>query len=148
MLQRREHALAAGSIGEDLVANFFPHAKKTDDWYDRVKDGLLDNLRYEAKTLRLNKRDQGFWMGQSQFWKLDNVDVLIFVNIPENRGDDAILYLFNNHKDPSSYTEFTYKGQPMRNYKLTNCIALSIISGEAAIQLYEHSNNMRTYQRG
>jgi len=146
--KREEHALAVGSIGEDLVANFFPHAKKTPDWYDRVKDGWLDVLRYECKTLRLNHRDQGFWIEQSQFWKLDNVDVLIFVNVPENRGDNAIMYLFNNHKDPSSYTEFTYYGKPMRNYKLTNCIALSIIKGDAAIQLYEHSKEMRTYKRG
>jgi len=145
--ERREHALVAGEIGENLVANFFPFANKTDDWYDRVKDGFLGNLRYEVKTLRLNKRDQGFWIAENQFWKLDNVDVLIFVNIPETPEEQAILYLFNNHKDEESYTEFEYKGKGMRNYKLTNCIALCIIDHETSLELYEHSNKMRTYKR-
>ena len=146
MVNKREHALAAGTIGENLVANFFPFAEKTADWYDRVKDGWIGNLRYEVKTLRLNKRDQGFWIAENQFFKLDNVDVLIFVNIPEKKNDSAIMYLFNNHKDPSSYDEFLYQERGMRNYKLTNCIALCIIDPMASKELYEHSNKMRTYK--
>jgi hypothetical protein len=146
MLNRQEHALAAGSIGENLVANFFPYAEKTDDWFDHIKDGRIGHMKYEVKTLRLNKRDQGFWIEQNQFWKLDGVDILIFVNIPENRDDNATLYLFNNHKDKSSYDEFVFKGKNMRNYKLTNCIALCIIDNTASNQLFEHSNTMRTYK--
>lgn len=146
MLNKQEHALAAGSIGENLVAKFFPYAEKTNDWYDHIKDGRIGRMTYEAKTLRLNKKDQGFWIEQNQFWKLDGVDILIFVNIPENQDDNAILYLFNNHKDKSSYNEFVFKGKHMRNYKLTNCIALCIIDNEASNQLFEHSNNMRTYK--
>ena len=141
-----EHRRAAGAIGENLVADFFPFAHKTDDWYDRVKDGFIGNLRYEVKTLRLNKKYQGFWIAENQFQKLDNVDVLIIVNIPETADEQAILYLFNNHKNENSYYQFKYNAKSMRNYKLINCIALCIINKETSKELYEHSKKMRTYE--
>ena len=95
-----------GEIGEQLVEEFFPKAERTDDWFDSKKDGTIREKTYEVKTFRLNNRDQGFWVESSQFTKLDNVDILYFVKIPESLSEGATIYECIDHKNPDVYENF------------------------------------------
>jgi len=91
--------LKVGDIGEQLVAEHFKHAERTDDWFDSEKDGTLKDKTYEVKTFRLNNNDQGFWVDSSQFRKLDNVDILYFAYEPiyVGKGVNKGGYRMNQH---------------------------------------------------
>jgi hypothetical protein len=65
MMTKDQAKLLIGSIGEDIVDEWFEYTKKTEDWYDSKKDGTIAYLTYEVKTLTLNEKYQGFWIEQN-----------------------------------------------------------------------------------
>jgi hypothetical protein len=110
-----------GELGEQIVEEHFKHAERSDDWYDSEKDGTIKDKTYEVKTFRLNNRDQGFWVESSQFRKLDNVDILYFVKIPESLEEGATIYECLNHTGEDAYEAFTLGAtKQMRCYFIDN----------------------------
>jgi hypothetical protein len=137
---------SAGEIGENIVLEFFKGAIRTSDWYDNKKDGTINGMTYEVKTIRLNHSTQSFWIDKSQWQKCDDVDLLFFVKIPESTEEPAKLYLSINHKDRKSTTH-TSKGYICRKYPLTECIPLCMINDNRAQELLEYSAALSTHKR-
>ena len=137
-----------GELGEQLVEEHFKHAERSDDWFDSKKDGTIKEKTYEVKTLRINNRDQGFWIESSQFTKLDNVDILYFVKIPETLNEGATIYECINHKDPSVYENFIIgKFKQMRCYFIENCELIVNINDERTNTIYQNSISMSKWKR-
>jgi len=140
-----DSAFTIGDIGEQLINEFYNRAVRTDDWYDNKKDGKINNLTYEVKTFRLNFKTQGFWVDQSQFKKLDGVDLLFFVKVPEKIEDGLVLYLATNHH--TRYESFSHKGKNMRSYPLTFCLELGRIDDNRVKIVYDNSISISQYKR-
>ena len=137
-----------GEIGEQLVEEFFPKAERTDDWFDSKKDGTIKEKTYEVKTFRLNNKDQGFWVDSSQFRKLDNVDILYFVKIPESLDEGATIYECMNHTGEDAYEPFKLGPiKQMRCYFLDNCKFIANINDERTNTIYENSISMSKWKR-
>ena len=134
-----------GDIGEQLVEEFFPKAERTDDWFDSEKDGTIKEKTYEVKTFRLNNRDQGFWVDSSQFTKLDNVDILYFIKIPESKEEGATLY---ECIDKSKYKKIP--GIPiteMRLYHIDNCKFIGNVNDERTNTIMNASKKISKHGR-
>ena len=137
-----------GELGEQLVEEHFKHAERSDDWFDSEKDGTIKEKTYEVKTFRLNNRDQGFWVESSQFNKLDNVDILYFVKIPETKEEGATIYECMNHKSLNVYENFVLgQFKQMRCYFLDNCKFIANINDERTDTIYENSIAMSKHNR-
>ena len=138
----------AGELGEQLIAEHFKHAERTDDWFDSEKDGTLKDKTYEVKTFRLNNKDEGFWVDSSQFTKLDNVDILYFVKIPESKEEGATIYECINHTSKDAYEGFILgQFKQMRSYHLDNCKFIANINDERTDMIYEYSVSMSKWKR-
>lgn len=134
-----------GSIGEDIVDEWFQYTKKTEDWYDCKKDGTIAHLTYEVKTLTLNEKYQGFWIEQNQWKKLDGVDLLFFVKVPRYDVSEGLrLYQMSNHRE--NYRTINHKGRQVRNYLFTKCLPYGIISDDRVQKVLEASESLRTYK--
>lgn len=137
-----------GEIGEQLIEEQFPKAERTDDWFDSTKDGTIREKTYEVKTFRLNNKDQGFWVDSSQFRKLDNVDILYFVKIPESLEEGATIYECIDHKSEDAYEPFKLGPiKQMRCYFLDNCKKIANIRDERTDALYHNSVSMSKHKR-
>ena len=137
-----------GELGEQIVEEHFKHAERSDDWYDSEKDGTIKDKTYEVKTFRLNNRDQGFWVESSQFRKLDNVDILYFVKIPESLEEGATIYECLNHTGEDAYEAFTLGAtKRMRCYFIDNCKLIKNVNDERTTTIYENSIAMSKHNR-
>jgi len=137
-----------GELGEQLVEEHFKNAQRSDNWFDSEKDGTIKEKTYEVKTLRINNRDQGFWIESSQYTKLDNVDILYFVKIPESEDEGATIYECINHKDPDVYENFVIgKFKQMRCYFIDNCELIVNIKDERTDTIYQNSIKMSKWNR-
>jgi len=134
-----------GNIGELAVEEHFD-SQRTDDWYDSRKDGMINNMSYEVKTFRLNGKTKGFWIDKSQWKKVDGVDILIFVRVPETTDERARIYVCINHKN-CWQKAYRNDGTGVRSYPLTNCIYIGTIGEERSLQLYEHSVKISKHKR-
>ena len=134
-----------GSIGEDIVDEWFEYTKKTEDWYDCKKDGTIAHLTYEVKTLTLNEKYQGFWIEQNQWKKLDVVDLLFFVKVPRYDASEGLrLYQMSNHRE--NYRLVNHKNRQVRNYLFTKCLPYGIITDDRVQKVLEASESLRTYR--
>lgn len=138
-----------GDLGEQIVEEHFKHAERSDDWYDSEKDGTIKDKTYEVKTFRLNNRDQGFWVESNQFRKLDNVDILYFVKIPESLEEGATIYECINHtEEDTAYEAFTLGAtKQMRCYFLDNCKLIKNVNDERTNTIYANSIAMSKHNR-
>jgi hypothetical protein len=137
-----------GAIGEIIVDHFLEDASRTDDWYDQDKDGTIGSQSYEVKTFRLNFKTQGFWVDESQWRKVDEVDNLFFVRVPESKTEAAKLYLCEDHKNPEVYEETkTNGGRPVRSYHLKYCREIAVIPEDVSNILYEKSVGISKWSR-
>ena len=133
-----------GNSGEELVLQCYPQAKRG-DWYDAKKDGTIDENTYEVKSQRLNIKYQGFWIDQNQFKKLDGVDLLFFVQIPETSNDSVKLFLAPNHT--KTYQTKTRPAGEYRIYPLNKCLQIREFADKSIIdEFYEPSKELRTYK--
>lgn len=137
---------SAGEIGESIVLEFFRDAVRTSDWYDDKKDGMINGMTYEVKTMRLNHSSQSFWIDSKQWPKCDGVDLLFFVKVPEKEEDGIVLYLSINHKNKKSIA-YPTDGRICRKYPLTECIPLCTIRDSRAQELLEHSKALSKHKR-
>jgi len=141
----KDNQYIIGSIGEDLVTEHFKFSEKTDDWYDSTKDGTIQDFTYEVKTMRLNFRDNGFWIHENQWKKVDGVDLLFFVKVPEKEEEGLRLYQMLDHK--RTFKMITHKGKKVRVYPFTRCLLLDIIYDNRALQVLEASKSISTWSR-
>jgi hypothetical protein len=76
-----------GVIGENIVAETFEslglQVVLSENKYDSVKDMLIEGQTAEVKTFTLIKKNKSFCMEPNQWRKLDNVERLFFVEIPD-----------------------------------------------------------------
>lgn len=143
--RKKESALTIGEIGEQLVNEFYNRAVRTDNWFDDRKDGMISHLTYEVKTFRLNFKTQGFWVDESQFKKLDGVDLLFFVKVPERIEDGLSLFLATNHH--TQFESFTHRDKRMRSYPLAHCWELGRVEDERVNIVYENSISISKFKR-
>ncbi len=137
-----------GEIGEQLIEEQFPKAERTDDWFDSTKDGTIKEKTYEVKTLRVNNKDQGFWIESDQFRKLDGVDILYFVKIPESLEEGATIYECIDHTSEDAYEPFNLGPiKQMRCYFIDNCKKIANIRDERTNTLYHNSVAMSKHKR-
>lgn len=133
-----------GDIGEKAVSRF-TNGMLSDDLYDSEKDGLINNhITFEVKTMRLINKKQAFWIEPSQFNKLDNVDLLYFVKIPEKDTEDAVVYLYY---DTSVYNIIKFKGKTIREYPLTNCLFQCKLDKKDSKLMLEYSKKISKVER-
>ena len=145
MMTKDQAKLLIGSVGEDIVDEWFEYTKKTEDWYDSKKDGTIAYLTYEVKTLTLNEKYQGFWIEQNQWKKLDGVDLLFFVKVPRYDVSEGLrLYQMSNHRE--NYQLINHKGRQVRNYLFTKCLPYGIITDDRVQKVLEASESLRTYR--
>ena len=133
-----------GDIGESIIAEHFEDAKRSEDWYDSEKDGTRGENKYEVKTVRLNNWSQGFWVKQSQWPKLDGVDQLFILKVPEKIEEGIQVYLCLNHK--TCYESVPGRSD-MRSYPIKNCKLLFTIYDERVNIVYENSIIMSKHKR-
>lgn len=146
-MMRADMAVQSGDLGEQMVVETLAPAKRTADWYDSKKDGVLGHNTYEVKTFRLNYKTQGFWIPESQFKKLDNVDILFFVKIPESEDEGATIFICANHTSDKAYNTFEWSGRKMRSYHLINCIPIKNINDERSYTMLCNSTQMSKHKR-
>ena len=135
----------AGAIGEQIINEYFHLAKPTDDWYDSTKDGHIGDLTQETKTIRLNHKTQSFWINRSQWKKIDGVDLLFIVKMPESQNDNIEVYLVINHRN--SYKVGDGKYSNIIQYPLATCLHLFSVFDYRVKELLDYSKELSTYKR-
>ena len=103
-------------------------------------------MTYEVKTIRLNNKTQGFWIDSSQWKKLDGVDVLFFVKVPESVEEGLQVLICMNHTK-CWHTAYTNDRREMRCYPLTNCIPYGTINDSRSVKVYENSKAASNHGR-
>jgi len=135
----------AGAIGEKIINEYFHLAKPTDDWYDSTKDGHIGELTQETKTIRLNHKTQSFWIDGSQWQKVDGVDLLFFVRMPESENDNINVYLAIDHRN--SYVTGRGQYSNIRHYPLEKCLHLFSVFDYRVKELLDYSKELSTFKR-
>lgn len=134
-----------GNMGEQIVTELFPLAKRSEDWYDRQKDGTIGSVTYEVKTQTLIQKDQSFWIESNQWNKLDNADVVFFVQVPWEKTDPINVYIATHHT--KNYDIIYHKGEKKRAYMLTKCLLVGTINDSRTQKLWEYSLQISPYKR-
>ena len=93
-MTRQNKTVTLGKLGENLIRDKIVGATKTDDWFDSTKDGTIGTRTYEVKTSRLNNKHQGFFLDESQYEKIDNVDINFYVRVPESPAQKIKYYRY------------------------------------------------------
>jgi len=144
-----------GNIGEEIVDFIYSRfgSKRSDDWYDAQKDGTIYIpwnkgrwLTQECKCMRLNNKYQEFWINENQFHKLDNVDILFFIQVPESLEDGLVLYRFKNHT--TAFRVFNFKDRILRGYHIDNCKKIMTIHDKELVEeVFYSSKSISTNSR-
>jgi hypothetical protein len=144
-----------GNIGEEIIDFIYSRfgSKRTDDWYDAQKDGTIyvpwqggKWLTQECKTMRLNNKTQEFWIEEKQFWKLDNVDVLFFIKVPESLEEGIHVYRCKDHKH--FYRNFVFKDKKFRGYPIINCKEIAVTHEQFLVEeVFNNSKAISTNAR-
>ena len=135
---RNRDVVRIGEIGEEIVSELLAGSERTDDWYDSKKDGVYNEMTYEVKTFRLNHKTKSFWVDKTQWRKVDQVDMLFFVKVPEHLDEELKVYLCINHKNCWKHY-YKNDGTMVRGYPLTSCIPYGSIDDDRATVVYENS---------
>lgn len=143
--EEKDYRKLIGEIGEITVADHFK-AVRSEDWYDAEKDGVINGaMTYEVKTFQLNHKFKGFLVEESQWAKLDGVDMLFFVRVPDKEGDLARAYLVINHK--TCYHHVYIDDKKLRCYPLTNCLHQFNIDKEKSSSMLEMSKEISKWRK-
>lgn len=138
-----------GDIGEKAVERLLK-TQRAEDWYDSEKDGSIGGMTYEVKTIRLNGKTKSFWLGENKtktMWKkVDGVDMLFFVKIPETEDEMASIYLCIDHKNCWVKQRRT-DGEGVRAYPVSKCLRLFSLGKRESRTLLEHSKKISTHGR-
>lgn len=135
-------AVTIGDLGEQEIAKYYNGQRGA--WFDPEKDGIISELTYEVKTFQLNHKHEGFLVEQSQWRKLDGVDMLFFVEVPAEDGDQARAFLAINHK--MGYHYVRENNQKLRCYPLTNCLFQFKINQDVSKIMLEKSKEISKYR--
>jgi hypothetical protein len=138
-----------GEIGEVAVQKYFDTIR-SENWYDPVKDGMMGDQTYEVKTFRLNYKTKSFWLGQNRsksMWdKVQNVDKLFFIKVPESETELATLYFCKDHKTCWFNTQRN-DGTPIRAYPLSGCEEICKLDLNQSKELLNYSKELSTHAR-
>lgn len=111
-----------GRLGEEAIYDFFTARNSlvelSDNKFDAVKDLTIDGKLVEVKTRVLIQKDKGFWIEKNQWNKLNNVDRLLFVEVPLY-ADDPIKIFESNDPKKGWFGTYTSQNEPVRVYPLT-----------------------------
>ena len=96
--------------------------------------------------MRLNNKTQEFWIEEKQFWKLDNVDVLFFIKVPESLEEGIHVYRCKDHKH--FYRNFVFKDKKFRGYPIINCKEIAVTHEQFLVEeVYNNSKAISTNAR-
>jgi hypothetical protein len=145
---RKQYLREMGDIGERYVADYFSSAVRSTDWFDDEKDGVIDgaDLSYEVKTQRYNMAYSGFIIAPDQYQKVDKVDLLIFVRVPELEHQPMSIYLYPNHQTCTRRRSISVRNAMQRLYPLTKCFQLDSIVDERSVRLQWLSDQVSTFK--
>ena len=137
-----------GEIGERYVSTYFSSAVRSTDWFDDQKDGVIDgaDLSYEVKAQRYNMAYRGFIIPPEQYAKVDAVDLLFFVRVPELAHQPMSLYLYPNHRTCRMRGSINVRSTMQRLYPLTKCFQLDSIVDENSVRLQWLSDKVSTFK--
>ena len=93
-MTRQTKTVTLGMLGENIIRDNVQNATKTEDWYDSEKDGTVGMETYEVKTARLNNKHQGLFVNETQYNKIDNVDINYYVRVPESAAQKIKFYKY------------------------------------------------------
>lgn len=125
-----------GMLGEQVVAEQFPYAVKSEYKYDSEKDGMIGPHKYEVKTTTYIAKTKSLWVQENQWLKLDNVDYIFFITVPHKKyeyfREDKICQLFMSIDN--RYRILNYGTKKVRSYELIHltpiCDLDKVISNE------------------
>lgn len=132
-MTRDERVVKLGDTGENLIVEYF-HGKscnviKSSYRFDSEKDMTIDGKTVEIKTLFPIYKYNAFCLPLKQSNKCENVDRLIFVEIPKFKDDGINLY--ESFKDEDSGRRYDFReyfnGETCQFYRLTNLSKLDTI---------------------
>jgi hypothetical protein len=146
----KTNAEKAGKLGEEIVAEKMG-IKLSEDKFDSEKDGLRGKksaeISTEIKTLRLNNFTQTLWIQKNQWRKCDNVDELIWNEVPENPNDPMITYQIDNKNKKAYYNKTTNKGERVRCYYKNMMTPLFDTKDERTVKIHDLSVVMSKWGR-
>lgn len=145
---RKSYLREMGEIGETYVSGYFSSAVRSTDWFDDEKDGVIDgaDLSYEVKTQRYNMAYQGFIIPPDQYAKVDSVDLLFFVRVPELSHQPMSLYMYPNHQTCRRRRSINVRSTMQRLYPLTKCFQLDSMVNEKSERLQWLSDQVSTFK--
>lgn len=131
-MTRSERILALGDLGERTVLRWFNYhgiqGERTDDWFDAEKDMTVEGKTVEVKTLLPIYMYNAFCLPFKQGPKCDEVDRLIFLQIPKNGGEALELYESEKDEDGKrDYFKEYFNNEFCRFYRLTSLTKLGTI---------------------
>tara|TARA_R100001510_G_C7608614_1_gene172891 strand:+ start:337 stop:783 length:447 start_codon:yes stop_codon:yes gene_type:complete len=141
--------ITLGALGEQVIYELFENAKKTNDWFDSTKDGTITDddgsiKTYEVKTMRANNKHQGLFQNPTQFKKLDNVDLNLWVRVPEKVEDRIRVYEYF----ASDYDEVHMNGTDGRMYPISKMEHVATVDNlEITEQMLELSKGLSVHKR-
>jgi hypothetical protein len=115
-----------GDLGEKIVMTVLEslglQVMLSENKYDRVKDMMVEGETLEVKTHTPIKKFKAFCIEPSQWKKLDNVDRLFFVEVPDY-GKPIMVY----EAVEKNYFTNPFKGDIKRFYPLNKMRKFSVI---------------------
>lgn len=133
-----------GELGEEFIHKRIPRSIRSDYYFDDQKDGIIGGKTYEVKTLKYMAKTNGFWIDPNQYQKLDTVDYIFFISIPDKQypyfRSDLLCQVFASIK-PHKYNiiKFEKTKTEKRNYNIKNLKAGWVLDQETSNKIIELS---------
>ena len=137
-----------GDIGENLVAKIYRkrghQVTLSENYYDSVKDMLIDGQTCEVKTQKPYYLRKEFTIKPNQVSKCTNADILIWVESPSTHNNYRIDVYEAPKKDKRRWSKYVAKDkygnpQEMRGMSVDACKL--IYSEEGSIDAFRLMNN-------
>jgi hypothetical protein len=132
--QRKE---ALGAVGEGIVRRFFEDqgftVQMSEDKFDAVKDMIVDGKTVEVKTLLPIYKFNAFCLPVQQSKKCEEVDRLVFVEVPDLPEDTVTIRESMRDEDGQRYDwREHFNKQYCQFYRLTNLVEIGKINDRNA----------------
>jgi hypothetical protein len=133
-----------GMLGEQVVAEQFPYAVKSEYKYDSEKDGMIGPHKYEVKTTTFIAKTQSLWVQENQWLKLDNVDYIFFITAPHKKYDyfrkDKLCQLFMSIDN--RYRILNHDRERVRSYELKHLTPICDVKKEISDEIISLTNQL------
>jgi hypothetical protein len=135
--QRKE---LLGAVGEGIVRRFFQSnglsVQMSEDKFDAEKDMIVEGQTVEVKTLLPIYKYNAFCLPVQQSKKCEEVDRLIFIEVPNLPEEYVTIYESFRDKETGHRYDFRefFNKQQCQFYRLTNLVKIGRIQDKTASQ--------------